>query len=587
MNPVEFYTQAKATFEAELVQLKKRLALFSTIRLAVFLLTGLGIYLTMATPLNSVLVFVVGAVVFGFLIVKHSDLVKKRDVILQKIEINRIELTVFEGKFISREVGFDFIDSNHAFSHDIDLFGERSFFNYINRTVTESGKQELANTLSSNEIDSIEKKQEAITELAKKVEWRQHFSALAGLVRVGQSSKLIADYILNYKTVFSKNLSKLPLLFSILSTLIIGLVAFQVIAFNILVLWFFIGLGIAIFFLKKTQKIYTDSNKAKDTFDQYYQLLQEIEKVEFSSTVLQEKRQKIQTEKQKASEIFERFSKILNRYDHRNNIFVALLGNALFLWDLKNACDVEKWIGDYKNVVQEWFEVVAFFDAQNSLANYCFNHPEYNFPEISQDIIIKATSLGHPLLKSESRVDNDFEIDQEKFYIITGANMAGKSTFLRTIGISIVMANVGLPVCAESFEYKPIKLITSMRTTDSLADNESYFYSELKRLKFIVDLMKDDEYFIILDEILKGTNSKDKASGSKKFVEKLVSFSSTGIIATHDVSLCELEKEYSQIENYFFEAEIKEDELFFDYILKQGICKNMNASFLLKKMEIV
>ncbi|MFD2567179.1 MutS-related protein [Pseudotenacibaculum haliotis] len=587
MNPVEFYTQAKATFETELVQLKKRLALFSTIRLAVFLLTGLGIYLTMATPLNSAIVFIVGAVVFGFLIVKHSDLVKKRDVILQKIEINRIELTVFEGKFISREVGFDFIDSNHAFSHDIDLFGERSFFNYINRTVTESGKQELANTLSSNEIDSIEKKQEAITELAKKVEWRQHFSALAGLVRVGQSSKLIADYILNYKTVFSKNLSKLPLLFSILSTLIIGLVAFQVIAFNILVLWFFIGLGIAIFFLKKTQKIYTDSNKAKDTFDQYYQLLQEIEKVEFSSEVLQEKRQKIQTEKQKASEIFERFAKILNRYDHRNNIFVALLGNALFLWDLKNACDVEKWIGDYKNVVQEWFEVVAFFDAQNSLANYCFNHPEYNFPKISQDIIIKATSLGHPLLKPESRVDNDFEIDQEKFYIITGANMAGKSTFLRTIGISIVMANVGLPVCAESFEYKPIKLITSMRTTDSLADNESYFYSELKRLKFIVDLMKDDEYFIILDEILKGTNSKDKASGSKKFVEKLVSFSSTGIIATHDVSLCELEKEYSQIENYFFEAEIKEDELFFDYILKQGICKNMNASFLLKKMEII
>lgn len=587
MNPVEFYTQTKFALEEELEQLKKRLVLFSTIRFAVFLATAFGIYFTISTPENAAWIFVFGIVLFGFLVVKHSDLAKKRDILLQKIEINRFELTLFEGKFVAREVGFDFIDPNHAFSHDIDLFGDHSFFNYLNRTVTESGKQALADALCSNDIDHIEKKQEAIIELSEKVKWRQHFSALANLVSVRHSSQSIADYILNYTTVFSGSISKLPLLFSIASVLVMGLTAFQIIGFNVLVLWFFIGLGTAVFFLKRTQRVYTDSNKAKDTFDQYYQLLYELEKVDFSSELLQKKQQKIQTEKLKASQIFMRFSKILNRFDHRNNIFIALLGNAFFLWDLKNACDVETWINNHKNVVQEWFEVIAFFDAQNSLANYRFNHPKYVFPKIDEHTIIKATSLGHPLLSSGSRIDNDFEIDQEKFYIITGANMAGKSTFLRTIGISIVMANVGLPVCAASFQYKPIKLITSMRTTDSLANNESYFYSELKRLKFIVDLMKDEEYFIILDEILKGTNSKDKASGSKKFVEKLVSFSSTGIIATHDISLCELEKEYPQIENYFFEAEIKEDELYFDYILKEGICKNMNASFLLKKMKIV
>jgi len=165
--------------------------------------------------------------------------------------------------------------------------------------------------------------------------------------------------------------------------------------------------------------------------------------------------------------------------------------------------------------------------------------------------------------------------------------MAGKSTFLRTIALQIVMGNIGLPVCAEKTVYTPIKLITSMRTTDSLTDDESYFFSELKRLKFIVNEIKNDHYFIILDEILKGTNSTDKAIGSRKFVDKLVNSKSTGIIATHDLSLCEASKELLKVKNYFFDARIENDELYFDYTFKEGICQNMNASFLLKKMGIV
>jgi DNA mismatch repair ATPase MutS len=236
--------------------------------------------------------------------------------------------------------------------------------------------------------------------------------------------------------------------------------------------------------------------------------------------------------------------------------------------------------------------VVAFFDAYNSLSNFSFNHPEFVYPKItSNNTIINAKEFGHPLLDKTKRISSDLNINKEQFFIVTGANMAGKSTFLRTVSLSIVMANCGLPVCAESFKYSPIKLITSMRTTDSLTEDESYFYSELKRLKFIVDQIdltnSGEKYFIILDEILKGTNSKDKAIGSKKFVEKLTKSKSTGIIATHDVSLCELENEFSSIKNYYFDAEIINNELHFDYTLKNGICKNMNASFLLKKMEII
>ena len=180
------------------------------------------------------------------------------------------------------------------------------------------------------------------------------------------------------------------------------------------------------------------------------------------------------------------------------------------------------------------------------------------------------------------------ELQDQQFFIVTGANMAGKSTFLRTVALHIVMANVGLPVCAKESKYKPIKLITSMRTTDSLTDDSSYFFSELTRLKFVVDTIENDtNYFVILDEILKGTNSTDKAIGSRKFVEKLVKLNATGIIATHDLSLTEIEAELEDVKNYYFDAEIINDELFFDYKLKQGVCQNMNASFLLKKMEIV
>jgi DNA mismatch repair ATPase MutS len=259
------------------------------------------------------------------------------------------------------------------------------------------------------------------------------------------------------------------------------------------------------------------------------------------------------------------------------------------LWDIIFGRRIESWISENAKNVKLWFEVIEHFDAQNSMATLAFNNPDYIYPNISEDEskTLIAEELGHPLLRKDKLVPNNVTINTRDFFIITGANMAGKSTFLRTVALNLVMANCGLPVWAKSYSYKPTKLISSMRTSDSLQNDESYFFSELKRLKFIVDEMKNDEYFIILDEILKGTNSKDKAEGSQKFVEKLVSSKSTGLIATHDLSLCELSKTLPEIQNHYFDAQIIEDELYFDYKMKDGICQNMNASFLLRKMEIV
>jgi DNA mismatch repair ATPase MutS len=262
--------------------------------------------------------------------------------------------------------------------------------------------------------------------------------------------------------------------------------------------------------------------------------------------------------------------------------------NGFLLWDLYQCYQIEEWMKTYSHKAEDWFAIIAEMDALNSLANFTFNHTQYTFPKLSeQEGLLEATDFVHPLLDPAKAVTNNFKIEDQQFFIITGANMAGKSTFLRTVSLGIVMANVGLPVCATSFKYSPIKLITSMRTSDSLTDDESYFFSELKRLKFIVDAITTDNYFIILDEILKGTNSTDKALGSRKFIEKLVASHSTGIIATHDLSLCEVAKELPDVKNHYFDAEIINDELYFDYTIKTGVAQNMNASFLLKKMKIV
>ena len=591
-DPIEFYKSEKNIFEKEFSSLKKKLATSSTLRLLVFIGASLGLFFFFNNTKVAIGIAIVGIAVFLYLVVKHSDLQHKRDLVKALIKINDTEIKVLSRDYFDLDEGKEFIDPHHHYSYDIDLFGRGSFFQYLNRTVTKEGKNKLANALSDNDISEITFKQDGIKELSKKPKWRQQFSAMASLTKVEYSASLIVNWIHNYKSVFPQFLSVIPILFTVVSSLLLLLLVFNIINFQFLVIWFFVGLAVSAVYLKKVNNLYDEATKAKDTFRQYHKLLDKIETAKFTSAILKEKQQAIQRDTQKASQIFSQFSKTLDALDQRNNLLIAIVANGLLLRDLKISFGIEKWIQKYHNQVENWFEDIAFFDAQNSLANFAFNNPEAVYPEIkSADFIIEAKNLGHPLIKLEERVNNDFTINNQNFYIVTGANMAGKSTFLRTVSISIIMANIGLPVCAETFEYTPIKLITSMRTTDSLADDESYFFSELKRLKFIVDTIdpkkSEEKYFIILDEILKGTNSTDKAIGSKKFVTKLVASNSTGIIATHDLSLCEIEKDLEQIKNYYFDAEIINNELHFDYKLKDGICKNMNASFLLKKMEIV
>lgn len=587
-HPSHFYKLQIEIHSEELQKIKRQLTFSSTIRLAVFLVACFGVYFFFGNTKVVIAIIVLAIAAFIYLVAKHSVLQYNRDLKKALIAQSETEMEVLNHTFHHLPSGEKYKDPLHFYSQDIDLFGRGSFFQYLNRTALESGANLLAKIFTENKIDSIPKKQQAINELAAMPEWRQKFSAIALLVKTEVSATEVTDWLKNYKVFVPKWIKPVSLLFSIISVGLIVLNYLDLVSGYFIGGWFFLGLAISGKYLKKVNDLSSHTSKIQSTFEQFHKLILEIETQNFSSELLVEKRNLVFNASKKASAILKKFAKHLDALDQRSNMLIGVIANGFMLRDLRQSYNIELWIEAHKKSVPVWFDVITFFDAYNSLGNFAFNHPNYVFPKIRNEVpVLKVTGAGHPLLKEATMVRNDFEINSEEFFIVTGANMAGKSTFLRTVSLQIVMGNIGLPVCAEKAEYNPIKLITSMRTTDSLTDDESYFFSELKRLKFIVDEIKTDRYFIILDEILKGTNSTDKAIGSRKFVEKLVASNSTGIIATHDLSLCAAAEELPEVKNYFFDARIENDELFFDYTFKPGICQNMNASFLLKKMQIV
>ena len=588
-NPADYYQSEFNFYKDKLKRIKQTLFWVGMMRLSIFLLTALLIYI-LRTPINYAVIFgSIGLVVFLIILSKNEDIRTERKRIERLLELNALELRILARDLEGINGGDKWVSDRHFYNQDIDLFGQGSIFQLLNRTASSNGERELAQLLNSNEIGAIQLQQELIIELKEQPKWRQQFQTSLSMIDREVEHEEIENWIQKYKPVIPQLFKFLPAIYSGLSVAAFVAYGFDIISGQLLLLWFFVGILITLPFLKKVSNLYSSASRLTETFSHYSTLLLQIEEASFTAQYLSEQQDQIRTESRAASLILKDLSKELNSLDQRNNFLFAIGANAFLLWDLRYAYRIESWLKRYKNLTSNWFGTIAKFDAYNSLANYAFNYPVHVFPTlIEQDhLFLSAANLGHPLLKDDQRISNDVTIDQSDFIIITGANMAGKSTFLRTVALNLVLANVGLPVCASSFAYKPMKFITSMRTSDSLVNDESYFFSELKRLKFIVDELKKASYFIILDEILKGTNSKDKEEGSKKFVQKLVGSGSTGIIATHDLSLCSLSSEIPQIKNHYFDAEIVDDELYFDYRYKDGICQNMNASFLLRKMEIV
>ncbi len=599
----QFYTDRIQKFTEELQPLQKQLSQSSIFRILIFLMMpviGWFLYPDWNIMVPTMLVNLAG---FVFLVKRHTKLLAKKAQLQALIQVNQTEIDVLDGIYDGLANGDDYKTETHLYTHDIDIFGYKSIFQYTNRTASENGKSKLALLFASNDIENIPQKQAVVKELGEKVDWRHKFQATGHLVKASMDIQTILQWMQDRSNFVPGLMKILPNLLFGLSIITLVLMAFGFVPLWSIVIFIAIGLAITGNYKKKIEILYSSVGHMTQTISQYQQLIALLETESFESELAIAQKRRLTKDKalgiesnpkeKSASELFAEFSRIVDAFDQRNNAFVGLFGNALALWDLRQAWKLERWINQNQDKMSDWFDAIAWFDAYNSLGNYSFNHTDYVFPAISNSKFgkddsasIQFTGIAHPLIRPEKRVPNDFNIENRAFHIVTGANMAGKSTFLRTVGISIVQANMGLPLCAKQATYSPIKLISSMRTTDSLTEDESYFYAELKRLKTIVEQINGQSYFILLDEILKGTNSEDKAQGSWRFIEKILLTQSSGIIATHDLSICKISDIHPQVSNYYFDAEITNDELHFDYTKKEGVCQNMNASFLLRKMGI-
>ncbi|WP_108246401.1 MutS-related protein [Muricauda brasiliensis] len=582
-----FYSSQKEKHQQELQKTRKQLGVLATLRLSVFVILAFGIYWFWGNTLVFYLL-PVGIAVFLFLVTKFSNVKRHKEYLQRLIEINDTELDILTRKFHHLPDGKEFLEPNHPYAQDLDLFGRGSFYQYANRTVLEQGREVLSNLLLDGYPKDIAKKQAAIQELAQLPEWRQHFSALAGETRPKISPDVVSDWMKSHKSFMPKWAGIVPPIFGVLSIVLITLAIMGQVPESLILFWYLLGTGVVGRYAKNIIGFTTNVSEAQETIQQHQRLISELEAHAFNSELLQELQKKLEVKGERTSKILKKFSQSMKMLEQQFNLIISMFAQGLGLYSVYYAFSVEKWISTYGEEVEGWFSAIAQFDAYISLGTYAFNHPDHTYPILVQnDVVLSGKEVGHPLVDPQKNILNDFEIGKGRFCIVTGANMAGKSTFLRAIGLQIVMANMGLPVKGQGVHYNPVRLLTSMRSSDSLADETSYFYAELKRLKYIVDELEKDDCFVILDEILKGTNSVDKAEGSKKFVERLVKNGSTGMVATHDLSLCTLADELPEVENRYFDAQIVNDELFFDYKFKEGVCQNMNASFLLRKMDII
>jgi len=595
MNPQasEFYQSKSKTYAEKLLQVSKKIKRFAWFRLLAFLLIILPIIIWGWNGWFTAVPMGIFTSLFFFLIKKNIQLSnqKKKFEVLKKISDD--ELLALQHKFNHFENGNDFLDTDHFYAYDLDIFGDDSIFQFINRTSTQSGRTKLGSLLKNPPLtnEDILKRQKAIKELSAIPNWRLHFLANGHLFK---ETKKLSDEIKSWSETelnpgYVKKIKWLIYLVPALTFLSIIPAALGVTNYllytMIVTQWLIILL-----YSKKVSYFFNFFGRKTEVLGKYRQLLEFVEEREFQASYLLEMQQKV-NRNGKASHDFQQLKKLVHQFEYRQNIIINMVVNSLLLWDVHCVYQLWKWHNRNRKKLAVWLDVIAETDMLISLSNFAYNQPNYIYPKIhAGGFIFETKQMGHPLLSPEKRVCNDLEITGwSKILIVTGANMAGKSTFLRTVGVNMVLARLGAPVCAENMTFAPVKVYTNMRTTDSLLKDESYFFAELKRIKGVLEkLEKGERIFVILDEMLKGTNSIDKLNGSKELIKKLLHLKAVALIATHDLKLSEMEEEFpQQVYNKCFEIRIKNDELIFDYLLSDGVTQTMNATFLMKKMGII
>lgn len=535
-------------------------------------------------------------ILFIFLIVRHKKFDYQLQLYKELTAINREEIARYQLKLDGLYSGAEFEDDNHPYSQDLDIFGEHSLFQLINRSPLNGARFLLADWMKAkSDVDIIMMRQEAATELRDRPDWTQQLLAIS---RVVTNRKNFKKENSELKDLFewanrpekSKNLLGLRMLGVVLSLINLTLLAltmfyglpYQFFVFSFLINSAFLGIT-----FKRCKDLGEQLNQSHLIIRTYLKLIESIEKEPFNSTRLLQLKDDLNNGH--ASAAIKKLDKLAFRFSSRASVFYALLA-PVFMFDFHLLDQAVKWKNSERLNIKKWFDAVDEFNALISISGYAFLHPEHIFPSFSdQKFTLKGSAIGHPLIESAKRVSNEFEINQQgEVVIITGSNMSGKSTFERTLGINIVLAQTGAPVCATAFELYPMDVFTSMRTKDNLEESTSSFYAELKRLRTLLDHVENNPVtFYVIDEVLKGTNSEDRHKGAVSLARQLSKKNCFGLISTHDLSLSQLADDDDLMVNYSFNSIIENDKIIFDYKLTPGPCKSFNASKLMENMGII
>lgn len=587
------YTGLFTQYNSRATELEKQLNWLSFSRLLFF---GLFLYLGYRSTQTGDAVFIIGAILSlaaFFIALKWYDRLEQKVIYFKALgKFNKDEIDFLTTNRSSHSNGKEYEDPHHPYSYDLDIFGEGGLFSYLNRCSTSFGKETLAQSLLNPDIEKIKQRQEAITELKEKINFRQQLYAHGSLheSKANDLRKLML-WTESKGNSIHKVLYYVLMIFpaATVGSLIYYFATDSDLAFRIFYVSFILNLFIAFSFAKKITSQLSVSTSVTKILQSYKEQLRLIENEKFNSQLLQQYQEQLKSEGQKASGLIGKLASLFENLETIINLLVSVMLNGLFLFHIHILYNLGNWKKHHAPKIKAWLNTIGEMEALSSFANLYYNNPEFCIPQVTKESSLEGRQLGHVLLKPEKRICNDVSFNEQRFVILTGSNMSGKSTFLRTVGINLILARAGSVVCAQQFSFYPFDVFVSMRITDSLQDSESFFYAELKRLHQIIQhLLAGNTTFVILDEILRGTNSNDKRNGTIGLIKKLAKEKAFGIIATHDVVVAELIKEYpGYIANKAFESQIINDELLFDYKLKDGVCTTLSASYLMKKMGVI
>lgn len=593
LDPLSFYKNQIAESDHHLHKLKKRKSSFAWLRLGAIVALIFALYLIAQAGIFYVIIaaFVLLAI---FLRLVMADL-KNQDKIAHTqrlIQIYEDEIQSLKGHQVFAD-GAKYLTKDHPYAHDLDIFGKASLFQFLNRTSSESGQLLLANSLQeAAKPQDILDRQQAVKELAEKMKWIQELRAVGKkqTITLGGCDRLI-KWIAE-PPVFS-SFKPWKWLRYLLPTIIIAIVILfflDVVGWGILYGGLFLFAALAWQIHKVVAPIHSRLTNVTAELATLGETLRSIENESFKHALLVKLQAACIVSGKRASGSIRKLKKLTNNLDLRYNLALSAPLNILLLWNLQQMLDLEKWKATHQQLLEKWLDTLSNIELLNSFAVIRYNYPKWVFPELADEYFyLDGKEVGHPLIPEKKRISNPVKITSKgKLMLVTGSNMAGKSTYLRSIGINTVLAMAGAPVCASYFKISPVALISSMRITDNLEESTSTFYAELKKLKTIIDQVnQEDEVFILLDEILRGTNSLDRHTGSKALIKQLIEKHSVGIVATHDLELARLKDSFTDnILNYHFDVQVSGEELYFDYQLKPGICTSLNASILMKKIGI-